>query len=80
MILTLKESVGAVDLGLLMPAIITLKESCRQSTPLGALLSANAFFTTTTYRPGLWLKVVWELSLTKNCDLKSAIPSVVELF
>ena len=62
-----------------MPAIVTLKESYLQSTPLGALLLANPFLTMTTCRFGLALKVVWELSVTKNCDLKSAIPSVVEL-
>lgn len=79
MILTLNDRVGAVERGLLIPAIVTLKESYLQSIPLGALLLANPFLTITTYRFGLALKVVWELSVTKNCDLKSAIPSVVEL-
>jgi hypothetical protein len=36
-IFALKESVGAVDLGVRIPAMYTEKESCRQSTPFGAL-------------------------------------------
>ena len=64
MIFTLKDRVGLVDLGVLIPAMKIEKESCLQSRPFGALACTNASSTVTT------------LPLTKNTEERSAIPSV----
>jgi hypothetical protein len=61
----LNERVGAVDLGLKMPAIVTANESCLQSTPFGALDRANASLTTTiVFELLVVLKLVNEASRT----------------
>ena len=61
----LNERVGAVDLGLKMPAIVMAKESFLQSTPFGALANANAsLITTIVFELLVVLKLVNEASRT----------------
>ena len=64
----LNDKVGAVDLGLLIPAILIENESCLQNYPFGAADLTNAPFT---------VMILLPLATVKEDD-RSAIPSVEE--